>query len=135
MCQTRLGCYASWDDIIMGSKGVCHWTACKIKGETNWHYQGERNNPHEAEQKILIGSIRQGKPVNHGDTMIDSTYTAVMGQIAAYTGKPVSWDEVIGADFEFEPKLADVTLDMPAPTKPDATGNYPLPIPGVTKLL
>jgi len=134
MCQTRLGCYASWDDIIMGSKGVCHWTACRIEGETNWHYQGEKNNPHEEEQKILIGSIRQGKPVNHGDTMVDSTYMAVMGQIASYTGKPVTWEQVIGADFEFEPKLADVRLDMPAPTKPDATGNYPLPVPGVTKL-
>ncbi len=39
------------------------------------------------------------------------------------------------ADFEFEPKLADVRLDMDAPTKPDATGNYPLPLPGITKYL
>jgi hypothetical protein len=91
-----------------------------------------RNNPHDEEQKILIGSIRAGQPVNHQDTMIDSTYTAIMGQIACYTGKPVTWDEIIEADFEFEPKLADVRLDMEGPTQPDATGNYPLPIPGNT---
>ena len=48
--------------------------------------------------------------------MIDSTYMAIMGQIAVYTGKPVTWDEVTAADFEFEPKLSDVTLDMPPPT-------------------
>ena len=58
-----------------------------------------------------------------------------MGQIAAYTGKPVTWEQTVAADFEFEPKLADVRLDMPAPIKPDATGNYPLPKPGFTKLL
>ncbi|MGQ9573919.1 MAG: Gfo/Idh/MocA family protein [Thermoguttaceae bacterium] len=132
LCQTRDGCYPLWDDIIMGTKGVCHWSACRIEGETKWRYQGPHNVADIEEQKILIGSIRQGKPVNHGDTMIDSTYMAVMGQIACYTGKPVTWEQMMGADFEFEPKLADVRLDMPAPTKPDATGNYPLPVPGIT---
>ena len=133
LCRTQLGCYGKWDDIIMGTKGVCHWTACKIEGETNWHYQGPRNDAHTQEQKILIGSIREGKPVNHADTMIDSTYMAIMGQIACYTGKPVTWEQMMAADFEFEPKLADVRLDMEPPVKADATGNYPLPIPGQTK--
>ena len=134
MCRTQLGCYAKWDDIIMGTKGVCHWTACRIEGETNWRYEGPRNDPHAEEQKILIGSIRQGKPVNHADTMIDSTYVAIMGQITCYTGKPVKWEQMMAADFEFEPKPADVTLEMEAPTRPDATGNYPLPKPGFTNL-
>ena len=135
VCQTRNNCYGSWDDILMGTKGVCHWSACRIEGETNWRYEGPSNNPHDEEQNILIGSIRDGKPVNHGDTMIDSTYVAIMGQIACYTGKPVRWEEMLKADFEFEPKVADVRLEMEAPTKPDATGNYPLPIPGLTEYL
>jgi myo-inositol 2-dehydrogenase / D-chiro-inositol 1-dehydrogenase len=135
VCRTQSGCYGNWDDIIMGTKGTCHWTALKIEGETNWRYDGPRNNPHDEEQNILIGSIRAGQPVNHQDTMIDSTYMAVMGQIAAYTGKPVTWEQVLAADFEFEPKVAEVTLDMAPPTLPDETGNYPLPLPGLTELL
>ena len=135
MCQTRLGCYPSWDDVIMGTRGTCHWTACRIEGETKWRYDGPRNDPHAQEQAILIGSIRRGKPVNNEATMIDSTYMAIMGQIACYTGKAVTWEETTAADFEFEPKIADVRLDMPAPTKPDPAGNYRLPIPGVTKYL
>jgi len=133
LCQTRDGCYPLWDDILMGTKGVCHWTACRIDGQTKWRYQGPHNVADVAEQERLIGSIRSGRPINDGHTMIDSTYTAIMGQIACYTGKPVTWDEMMAADFEFEPKLADVRLDMPAPTKPDATGNYPLPVPGFAK--
>ena len=135
MCQTRVGCYPQWDDVIMGTKGVCHWTACRIEGETKWHYQGPGNNAHLEEQKILIGSLRDGKPVNHAETMVDSTYMAVMGQIACYTGKPVSWEQMTASDFEFEPKIADVTPEMDPPTLPDENGNYPLPIPGFTQLL
>jgi hypothetical protein len=58
---------------------------------------------------------------------------AVMGQIACYSGKPTTWEQVAAADFEFEPKIADVKEGMPAPVQPDATGNYPLPKPGITK--
>jgi myo-inositol 2-dehydrogenase / D-chiro-inositol 1-dehydrogenase len=133
LCQTRGNCYPSWDDIIMGTKGVCHWTDCRIEGETNWKYSGPTNDPNVEEQKILIGALREGRVVNHSDTMIDSTYVAIMGQLACYCGKPVTWDQMMAADFEFEPKLADVRLDMDAPAKPDASGNYPLPVPGVTK--
>lgn len=133
LCQTRSNCYPLWDDIIMGTKGVCHWTACRIEGETNWKYAGPTNDPNVEEQKILIGALREGRVVNHGNTMIDSTYMAIMGQLACYSGKTVTWDQMMAADFEFEPKLADVRLDMEAPVKPDATGNYPLPVPGVTK--
>lgn len=132
LCQTRAGCYGNWDDILLGTKGVCHWTACKIEGETRWHYEGPKNDPHLAEQERLIGSIRAGKPINDGGTMIDSTYMAIMGQIACYTGKPVTWERMMAAEFEFEPKIADVRLDMEAPVKPDASGNYPLPKPGIT---
>ena len=39
----------------------------------------------------------------------------------------------MAADFEFEPKLADVREDMEPPVRPDAEGKYPLPIPGFTK--
>ena len=60
LCQTRAGCYQSWDDIIMGTKGICHWTDCRIEGETKWRYEGPRNVSHVEEQKILIGAIREG---------------------------------------------------------------------------
>jgi myo-inositol 2-dehydrogenase/D-chiro-inositol 1-dehydrogenase len=135
LCQTRAGCYQSWDDVIMGTKGVCYWTDCRIEGETPWRYEGPRNVSHVEEQKILIGAIRDGRLVNHGDTMVDSTYMAIMGQVACYNGKPVTWEQITQSEFEFEPKLADVRLDTEAPTQPDPQGNYPLPIPGLTEFL
>ena len=67
--------------------------------------------------------------------MIDSTYMAIMGQLACYSGKQVTWEQMLASEFEFEPKLADVRLDMDIALKPDATGNYPLPKPGFTNYL
>ena len=67
--------------------------------------------------------------------MIDSTYLAIMGQIACYEGKPVKWEQLLEADVEFEPKVDEVRLDMEPPIRPDPSGNYPLPVPGVTKYI
>ena len=36
---------------------------------------------------------------------------------------------------EEEPNVTDVRLAMPPSTTPDATGNYPLPVPGITNYL
>jgi predicted dehydrogenase len=135
LCQTRDNCYPLWDDIIMGTKGVCYWTDCRIEGENPWRYAGARNDPHTEEQKILVGALREGRLVNHGDTMVDSTYTAIMGQVACFTGQPVTWEQITQSAFEFEPKLADVRLDGESPIHPDAQGNYPLLVPGVHKVL
>jgi len=60
---------------------------------------------------------------------------AIMGQVACYNGKPVTWEQITQSEFEFEPKLAEVRLDGEAPTQPDAQGNYPLPIPGFSDFL
>jgi myo-inositol 2-dehydrogenase / D-chiro-inositol 1-dehydrogenase len=135
LCRTQNGCYGNWDDIIMGTKGVCHWTACRIDGEKKWRYQGPHNDPAVGEQERLTGSIRAATRTNDGHTMIDSTYMAIMGQLACYSGKPITWEEMMASDFEFKPGVAEVRLDMPAPVKPDAGGNYPLPLPGMTKYM
>jgi len=66
---------------------------------------------------------------------LDATRPLPIIALSVAPGKSVTWQQITAADFEFEPKLDDVRLDMQAPVKPDATGNYPLSIPGVTKYL
>jgi hypothetical protein len=67
--------------------------------------------------------------------MARSTLLAVMGQIACYTGKPTRWDEVLQSDLRFGPAPEDSTFEIDPPTAKDQTGNYPLPMPGITELL
>ena len=69
--------------------------------------------------KNFIDSIRGGKPINELKTVAESTLTAIMGRMSAYTGKAVRWDKALNSQEDlFPPKLAwDVTL--PTPKVPD----------------
>jgi myo-inositol 2-dehydrogenase/D-chiro-inositol 1-dehydrogenase len=135
LCRTENGCYDNSGDIIMGTKGTCHLDRCRIQGETNWRYAGPQNNPYEAEQKALIESVRQGKPLNSGPYMVGSTMIGVLGQIACYSGKAVTWDEAYKSDLQYGPPPEKSNFETEPPSVPDKTGNYPLPMPGITKLL
>ena len=119
----------------MGTKGKCELARCRIEGETNWRFAGKQNNPYEAEQKVLIDAVRSGTPVNSGSYMANSTMVTVLGQLACYSGKATTWDEVADSDFQFGPTPDESNFDMQPPTVPDDTGNYPLPRPGLTTLL
>jgi hypothetical protein len=119
----------------MGTKGKCDLGACRIEGETNWRFRGPHNNPYVDEQKALIESVRNGKPINSGYHMVGSTMVTVLGQIACYTGKPCAWDQVTQSDFQYAPGPDEASFKSPPPSVPDATGNYPLRKPGVTELL
>ena len=135
LCRTQSGCYGNSNDLLMGTRGKCDLGNCRIEGETNWRYQGPGNDPYLDEQQALIESVRSGQPFHSADYMVNSTRLAVMGQIACYAGTEVTWDAVQKSDLRFGPKPEVSNFDTPPPTVPDATGNYPLPQPGITKLL
>ena len=44
------------------------------------------------EHKDLIQSIKAGEPLNEGRQVAESTMTAIMGRMSAYTGQEVTWD-------------------------------------------
>jgi predicted dehydrogenase len=134
LCQTRNGCYGNSSDIVMGSKGTCHLGACRIEGEKPWQFKGQHNNPYDEEQRALIESVRSGKPINSGYHMANSTMVAVFGQLACYAGRSLTWDEAMKSNFQFGPPPDVASFDTPPPAKPDATGNYPLPMPGITPM-
>jgi predicted dehydrogenase len=134
LCRTQNGCYNNDTDVVMGTKGTCHLGPGRIVGENPWHFQGPRNNPYEDEQKALIESVRDGKPINSGSYMANSTLAAVLGQLACYSGRQLTWDAVANMEFQLGPPPEESNFDTPPPKKPDAAGEYPLPKPGLTKL-
>ncbi len=132
-CRTQKRCHSGVSDYIYGTKGRASLLNYKITGETNWDFRGPYPNPYKEEHKALFAAIRSGKTINSGKYMANSTMVAVLGQIVCYTGRQLSWKKAIGADFAFEPRECD--FNTVPPSTPGDDGNYPVAVPGVTKLI
>lgn len=133
-CRTTPGCHNQNSSIIRGTKGNASIMGCRIWGETDWRWQG-RCNPYQVEHDVLFKSIRDGEPVNNGEYMARSTLVTIMGQLSCYTGKQVTWDQVNKSDYFHPPRAEDCHDNMKPPTKPGDNGQYPVPIPGQTKMV
>ena len=82
-------------------------------------------NPYVQEHADLIASIRAGKPLNEGRRVAESTLTAIMGRMSAYTGRAMSWDWVMNAS----------TLDLTPPhLEFKALPPLEVAVPGKTEL-
>jgi myo-inositol 2-dehydrogenase/D-chiro-inositol 1-dehydrogenase len=81
----------------------------RIEGEEPWTWQGTSNNNianAEAEkEKAFIESITSGRFHNQASEAVDSTLTCIMGRMAAYTGKPVTWEQTLKSKETWDSKL------------------------------
>jgi hypothetical protein len=72
--------------------------------------------------------------VNQARAVAESTATAIMGRTSAYTGKQVSWKDIMG-DPNANPKLYNLTLKPTAEDFDKGTVSIPkenvVPIPGI----
>ena len=133
-CRTTTGCYDEYSSIVFGSKGKADIMGCRITGETNWRWTGQCD-PYQREHDVLFAAIRSGKPVNNGDYMVPSTMAGVMGQISCYTGKEVTLEQIKKSDYYYPPKPEECHDGMEPPSKAEANGSYPVPLPGRTQMI
>jgi len=68
----------------------------------------------------MIESIRKGKPKSHAENGAYAALTAIMGRESAYTGRLITWDEMLNSDLDLFPKKMEFG---PAPRRA-------VPIPG-----
>ena len=83
-------------------------------------------NPYVQEHIDLLESIISRKPVNELKQVAESTLTAIMGRMSAYTGKAVTWDQALNSKLDTFPKTPGHEGPMAEP---------PVPRPGVTELI
>ncbi len=116
------------DERISGTKGSAYMDAGngRIKGDNPYEYEGTPLTPTVLEYKDTIDSIRNGKAINEGRQIAETTLTAIMGRMSAYTGLALSWDWVMEAStLDLTPTISE-TGDLPA---------MPVAIPGVSDLI
>ncbi|MGV3589968.1 MAG: Gfo/Idh/MocA family protein [Adhaeribacter sp.] len=105
-----------------------------LSGKVLYNHRGKDDpNPYQTEHDILFAAIRENKPYNNAEIAAKSTMTAIMGRMATYSGQVINWDEALNSEISIMPKT--FAFDAETPTKPDANGRYPIPTPGVTKVV
>ena len=127
-CRQQDNCANDNSATMYGTKGIAREAGFGadhfVKGETNWHYQGPKPDMYQVEHNEFFASIRSGKHINNGDRMATSTLMGIMGRMAGYTGKEITWQEALNSQENIMP--AELDWNKPLPTPPVA-------MPGVTR--
>jgi predicted dehydrogenase len=82
-------------------------------GEKTFELRHGGNNPYVREHADLIESIRAGKPIVELKETAESSLTAVMGRMAAYSCQDVTWDFVTQSQHDLMADEGGLTFETP----------------------
>ncbi len=99
--------------------------------EPIWKYPQPEASPYQLEWDDLIDAIRNNKPYNEAKRGAEASLVASMGRMAAHTGNPVTFEQILNCPHEMAPDVDKFVEGFPAPLQPNAAGQYPQPQPGV----
>ena len=132
-CRRQANCANDTSDHFFGTDGHCDVLKLRIDGKNEWRYDGPKGNKYVIEHEELFNSIRGGEPVNNGLFMARSTMLAILGRMVTYTGQAITWEKAINSEESLSP--AAYAWDADPPSLPDADGDYPFAVPGVTRFI
>lgn len=100
-----------------------------------WRYEGPRCNAYQVEHDLLFDAIRRDEPYNESERSACAAMAGILGRMAAESGQMITWDDAMASGRDLTPGIENWTLDSPAPVQPNDNGNYPVAMPGQTKVL
>lgn len=121
-----------------GSKGTCDIGAARIldnDGNTIYSYGRGGANGHQQEHHDLFADIRKGILPNEGEYGAYSSMTSILGRMVTYSGNEIEWEQALNSDLVISPVDKYTSMDDTPPTTPDEDGRYPIPMPGLTKVV
>ena len=126
MARQIEGCENNVSETIVGTKGQWHSGGYRFTGATKDRIRTGQEFPYVQEHIDLLESIASHKPVCELKQVAESTLTAIMGRMSAYTGKAVSWEIALNSKLDTFPQNLAMGNPMPEP---------PVPKPGLTELV
>ncbi|HUE71848.1 MAG TPA: Gfo/Idh/MocA family oxidoreductase [Pirellulaceae bacterium] len=144
--RTMPGCHDEFASYAHGSKGLgiistsSHSPAkCRIysgqkevKDKLAWAFPQPEPNPYQLEWEHLIDAIRTDRPHNEVKRGAEASLVTAMGRMAAHTGQVITFDDMLNCEHEFAPNVDKLVLGGEAPIQADASGRYPVPMPGLS---
>jgi len=116
------------NEFVYGTKGGGQVARARKRGE-------HLLDPYDVEHTDLINAIKQNLPYNEGWAGATASMIGIMGRMATYSGRVISWDEAVnhGKTYMIYENHDALTLDSDPPVLPNADGLYDAPIPGVSR--
>ncbi len=126
MCRQINDCANNVGEMLRGTKGYTDG------GKTIWDPEGnilyeynspvdEQDNPTDVNDYVqehidLVTAIRTGNQIVEAEETAKTNLTAIMGRESAYTGREVTWDEMMGSGLKLGPEgeLALGPVDLKA---------------------
>ncbi len=124
------GCANLRDETLVGTKGSASLDQGAIfdrDGKVVWKFQGEGADSLVQEHADFVRAIRSGPPINTAKDTAISTLVAIMGRESAYTGKVVTYDDLLASTLRLGPEsyaLGPVNL----PAVPPLAGQESAPL-------
>ena len=119
-----VGCHNENNLLVMGTKGTAYIKGgVGITGANPWEYSGPNPGMYQVEHDEFFDSIRTGKHINNGDRMVTSTLAGIMGRMAGYTGKQITWDMAMYSKQVLIPEITswETKVDVPPLARPGVT--------------
>jgi myo-inositol 2-dehydrogenase / D-chiro-inositol 1-dehydrogenase len=136
-CRHQPGCMNRVSESFQGTKGRTNTNDGIIQdlkgGSIYAHRDRNDPNPYQVELDELFAAVRKGTFINDSDNGAYSTMAAIMGRMATYSGQIINWDEALASNINIMPER--YAWDALPPVLPNPDGYYPIPIPGVTKVI
>jgi len=123
-CRQVVNCHNDVSEYVVGTKGIanCGGDIWDYSGNRIWNWQGDAPSPYVQEHTDLGNAIRSEQPINDAHDVVRACFAAIMGRTSAYTGKKVTWDEIMQAEWKLGPTEYDVDAEFPI---------APVPQPGL----
>lgn len=108
MCRQINGCTNGVYEVFHGTKAIATTAGGKNQivdaaGNVLFQAEGSETSPYVQEHINLVTCIRQNIPFNEAEQTAISNMVAIMGRVSAYTGKEVTYEEMMNSDMKIGP--------------------------------
>lgn len=119
MCRQISDCANSISERVVGTKGTAQVNSYTVNGKRV--AARDRVSPYVQEHTDLINAIRGGTYLNELKNVAESTLTAIMARMSAYSGKEIKWADALNSTESMMPENLAWDMQLPEP---------PLAVPG-----
>jgi predicted dehydrogenase len=136
-CRQQPGCWSNYSHHAHGTKGKVSFeggdaVTIELRGSARKPLKPGPDG-HQTEWDDLLAAMVASRRYNEVDWAADSTMTAILGRMATYSGKLVSWNDAVKSELAYAPER--IAWDATPRTKPGPDGIYPCATPGISVAL